>query len=233
MATPGLPQLSIVIPALDEADRIVALLEALAPARARGVEVLVVDGGSRDETMSVAAALADRVIEAPRGRSLQLNAGVLASRGEILLFLHADSLPPPDVERAVIRAVAGQTLVWGRFDVSIASTRVALRLVATLMNLRSRLTGIATGDQGIFTTRALFERVGGFPIQPLMEDIALSRSAKRIATPICLRERIVTSGRRWERRGVARTILLMWRLRLAYFLGADPHKLALQYEHVR
>jgi len=225
--------LSIVIPALNEADHIEATLLALASARARGTEVIVVDGGSSDRTTAIAAPLADLVVNAARGRATQMNAGAAAASGDVLLFLHADSLAPDGVDRAVLASVAGRMLAWGRFDVEIAGSLPLLRLVAASMNLRSRLTGIATGDQGLFVTRTLFDRIGGYPVQPLMEDIAFSRSARRIARPACLRSRIVTSGRRWERRGVARTILLMWRLRLAYTLGADPHELARRYEHVR
>ncbi len=226
-------RLSIIVPALDEAEHIGALLAALAPARSRGAEVLVVDGGSRDATATIAAERAELVLAAPRGRAIQLNAGAAAARGAVLLFLHADSLPPSDVDLHVLAAVADRSAAWGRFDVTIASERPILRLVARMMNLRSRLTGIATGDQGIFVTRNLFERIGGFPDQPLMEDIELARVAKWHARPSCLRARIVTSARRWERRGVLRTILLMWRLRLAYYFGADPHELAPRYEHVR
>jgi rSAM/selenodomain-associated transferase 2 len=226
-------RLSVVIPTLNEGERIAATLRALAPAQRRGAELIVVDGGSEDRTMALAAAMADRVLSAARGRAAQLNAGAAAASGSVLLFLHADSQPPPAFDHVLLAAVAQRELAWGRFDVRIASARRTLDLVAAMMNLRSRLTGIATGDQGIFATRALFERLGGFPLQPLMEDIAFSREAKRLAAPVCLRSRIVTSGRRWERHGVAKTILLMWRLRLAYFCGADPRDLALRYDNVR
>ena len=225
--------LSIVVPALNEAESIAATLLALAPAQRRGAEVVLVDGGSQDATVEVALGIADKVLTAVRGRATQLNAGAAAASGRILFFLHADCKPPEDFDRHVLDAVAGRALAWGRFDVQIASAFPALRLVSAMMNLRSRYTGIATGDQGIFATRALFECVGGFPVQPLMEDIAFSRAAKRVGAPVCLRGRIATSGRRWERRGVARTILLMWQLRLAYFFGADPHDLARRYDNIR
>jgi rSAM/selenodomain-associated transferase 2 len=225
--------LSIIVPALNEAGTITATLHALAPAQRRGAEVVVVDGGSQDATAEVALSLADKVLIAARGRAAQLNAGAAAASGRILFFLHADSEPPEEFDRHVLAAVAGRALAWGRFDVQIASALPALRLVAAMMNLRSRHTGIATGDQGIFATRALFERVGGFPVQPLMEDIAFSRAAKRVAEPVCLKQRLMTSGRRWERRGVTRTVLLMWRLRLAYFFGAKPHDLAQRYDNIR
>lgn len=221
-------QLSIIVPTLNEADGIEALLLALAPLRARGVEVIVVDGGSEDGTALLALPHADRVLSSPRGRARQMNVGAAAARGETLLFLHADTRLPPDADRLVCAALAGGH-VWGRFDVVIAGEHALLPLIAWFMNRRSRLSGIATGDQAIFVRRAAFAACGGFPPIPLMEDIALARALKRLRRPACLRARVRTSGRRWERHGVLRTVLLMWRLRLAYFFGADPRRLARQY----
>lgn len=226
-------ELSVVIPALDEAACIGSTLQALAPARARGVEIIVVDGGSSDATPALAAPLADRVIAAPRGRASQLNAGAQAARGRILLFLHADSQPPDNFDQTILEAVGERAIAWGRFDVIIQGRHRGLALIAGLMNVRSRATGIATGDQGIFATRVLFDRLQGFPPQPLMEDIEFSRRAKRESTPICLHAPIRTSGRRWERNGILRTVLLMWHLRLAYFLGADPADLHRRYLNAR
>lgn len=157
-----------------------------------------------------------------------MNAGAAACSGELLLFLHADTRLPHDADVLVRRAAQGQRR-WGRFDVAIDSPLPVMRVVEALMNLRSRRTGIATGDQAIFVRKDLFDQVGGFPDQPLMEDVALSTQLKRHGPPACLRERVTTSARRWEREGPWRTILLMWRLRAAYFLGADPSKLALRY----
>lgn len=222
-------RLSIVVPALDEAGGIGPLLDRLAEARARGVEVIVVDGGSSDATLEIARPRADAVTTSPRGRAVQMNSGAELAKGDLLLFLHADSVVPANLDREVLDAVGTQEFAWGRFDVTIEGHAPLLRLVGTMMNLRSRLSGIATGDQGIFITRALFERIGRFPVIPLMEDIALSRAARREVRPHCLRTRLVTSGRRWERHGVVKTILLMWRLRLAYFLGADPADLSRRY----
>ena len=223
------PTLSIIIPCLNEAAGIVYMLESLQSLRARGAEVIVADGGSSDDTAVLAAPLADRVVHAPRGRAAQMNAGAALARAEILLFLHADCVLPPDAEQLIVMGLTGGAHQWGRFDIALDGVHPLLRIVACTMNLRSRLTGIATGDQGIFITRTLFARLGGFPALPLMEDIALSRLAKRAGAPLCLCERIVTSARRWERQGVLRTIVLMWQLRLAYFLGADPARLALRY----
>ncbi len=221
--------LSIVIPVLDEETEIAGALAALAPLHARGVEVVVVDGGSRDQTMAIARPLADRVIMAPRGRAAQMNAGAAAANGDVLLFLHIDTRLPTEADRLVAENLARSGRSWGRFDVRISGRHPLLRVVATMMNIRSRVTGIATGDQAIFVTREAFNRVGGFPEIPLMEDLALSRSLCRVSPPLCLATRAVTSGRRWEQHGMIRTIVLMWRLRLAYSLGAEPARLARLY----
>jgi rSAM/selenodomain-associated transferase 2 len=221
--------LSIIIPALNEADHITATLDSLQPLRQRGVEVIVVDGGSSDNTAQLAAERADRVITSARGRALQLNAGAAAARGEILCFLHADSILPDSADGLIVGELSRSRRSWGRFDVTIAGTHPMLRVIARMMNWRSRLTGIATGDQGLFMTRSLFKAAGRFPEIALMEDIALTKQLKRYGAPLCIAHRMTTSGRRWEKHGVWRTILLMWRLRLAYFLGADPDRLARQY----
>lgn len=222
--------LSIIVPVLDEAGGILDALAALAPLRARGAEVVVVDGGSQDGTVELARDRCDRVVAAARGRAAQMNAGAAAARGDILLFLHADTRLPADADRHVREALSRRA--WGRFDVAIAGGHPLLPLVAALMNRRSRLTGICTGDQALFATRAAFAQAGGFPEIALMEDVAISRRLKRVSRPACLAQRVVTSGRHWERRGVLRTILLMWRLRLAFFLGADPDLLARRYGYV-
>jgi rSAM/selenodomain-associated transferase 2 len=222
-------QLSIIIPVLDEAATIANALAALAPYRARGGEVIVVDGGSHDGTVEAARPLADKIITAPRGRGAQMNAGAATARGDVLLFLHADTRLPPEGDSLVLDALARTKRAWGRFDVTIAGRSPFLGVVAAMMNLRSRLTGIATGDQAMFVTRAAFAQVGGFPDIALMEDIVLSRRLKRVTPPACLSARVTTSGRRWDRDGVVRTILMMWRLRFAFFLGAEPAHLARRY----
>jgi rSAM/selenodomain-associated transferase 2 len=220
--------LSIIMPVLNEAATIEAALKALQPYRARGVEVIVADGGSNDGTPDRARGLADRVIAATRGRAVQMNAGAAAAGGDVLLFLHADTQLPDQADRLVLDGLAQSGRSWGRFDVRIDGGGF-IAVVAFSMNLRSRLTGIATGDQAMFMTRAAFEAVGGFPAIALMEDVALSARLKRTAKPLCLTARVTTSGRRWRTHGVCRTMLLMWRLRLAFFLGADPAKLARAY----
>jgi rSAM/selenodomain-associated transferase 2 len=226
----GLERLSIIIPALDEAPIIVETLAALAPLRARGAEVIVVDGGSSDSTPALARPLADRVISAPRNRGAAMNAGAALASGDMFLFLHADTIVPENADRLIASALA--CCVWGRFDLRIAGQHPLLALVARMISWRSRLTGIATGDQAIFVTQEAFRNVGGFPDLPLMEDIALSRKLKRRSRPHCITTPVVTSGRRWEYHGVFRTIALMWRLRLAYYCGVAPARLALTYGRV-
>ena len=217
-------KISIVIPALNEATPIGALLASLAPLRGRGHEVIVADGGSEDSTCEVAATLADRVILAPRGRARQMNAGAAAASGDALLFLHADTRLPARADVFVMNALEKNS--WGRFDVKIEGASPLLAPIGFFMNWRSRITGIATGDQAIFVRREAF---AGFPEIALMEDVAFSKAMKRQSPPACLREKAVTSGRRWEERGVLRTMFLMWRLRFAYFLGAAPDELARRY----
>jgi rSAM/selenodomain-associated transferase 2 len=225
-------KLSIIVPVLDEAAEIVDALTALAPLRARGAEVIVVDGGSRDRTLELAAPLCDRVITAPRGRAAQMNAGARLARGAILLFLHADTRLPERADALALQAVHDSGRVWGRFDVTIAGRHRLLPLVAWLMNWRSRITGICTGDQALLMTREAFAGVNGFPDIALMEDVAISAALKRLSRPACIKARVTTSGRRWEARGVMRTVLLMWRLRVAFFFGARPDALAQRYGYV-
>lgn len=226
-------RLSIIVPTLNEAPGIVAALERLQPLRAAGHEAIVVDGGSGDGTSGLAAPLADRVLAAPRGRASQMNTGAAGARGDVLLFLHADTRLPAGADRLILDGLESSGRAWGRFDVRIDGRHPLLGPVAWLMNGRSRLTGIATGDQAMFVRRDAFAAVRGFPALALMEDVALSAALKRASRPLCLRERVVTSGRRWESRGVVRTILLMWWLRLRYFLGASPERLARIYDGPR
>lgn len=226
---PFLRELSIVVPVLNEELTISEALGQLVSLREQGAEVIVIDGGSADATIERARNLADLVLSAPRGRASQMNAGAHSSRGAALLFLHADTTLPQDADRPLRSFLEDPEQIWGRFDVRISGKHWLLPIVARMMNLRSRLTRVATGDQGIFVRRAAFEAVGGFPDLPLMEDIELSRRLKRLARPLCLRMTVTTSGRRWEKHGVIRTIILMWRLRFAYLRGADPKELARRF----
>ena len=220
--------LCVVMPVLNEAQAIEATLQALAPLRQCGARVVVVDGGSEDDTMAKARPLADAVISAPRGRAAQMNAGAALGWGEVLLFLHADTTLPDGADERLLQALT-QGHLWGRFDVRIAGRHRMLAVVATMMNLRSRWTGIATGDQAMFMRREVFAQLGGFAPLPLMEDIDMSRRLRGLGAPACLRERVITSGRRWEQRGVWRTMALMWRLRWRYWRGESAHALAQDY----
>ncbi len=225
------------MPVLQEGATLVQRLRALHPLRARGAQLVVVDGGSTDATWALGRAHADRVLCAPRGRASQMNAGAHALLADptidTLLFLHADTQLPDDADRHIAQALAqpirGTLPVWGRFDVRIDGPHPLLRVVERMMNWRSRASGIATGDQAVFVRRAAFEAVGGYPAMALMEDIALSVQLKRLSPPACVSKPVQTSARRWEKHGVLRTILLMWRLRTAYFFGAAPQALALRY----
>jgi rSAM/selenodomain-associated transferase 2 len=222
-------KLSIIMPVLDEGEGIAPTLDALGDMRALGAEVIVVDGGSRDATIQRARLRTDRVLSAPRGRALQMNAGAAKATGDVLLFLHADTRLPRHADLVVLTGLERSGRAWGRFNIKIEGRSPLLLLVGWLMNLRSRLTGIATGDQAIFVRRDTFQAIGGFAEIPLMEDVALCKRLKGVSRPLCLSERVVTSGRRWEKNGVLNTIVLMWRLRLAYFFGANPNELARQY----
>ncbi|RLK50960.1 rSAM/selenodomain-associated transferase 2 [Alkalispirillum mobile] len=222
-------RLALIVPALDEADNIPALAANLQAALRPGHELWLVDGGSRDGTAELASKHGFRVLSSPPGRAAQMNAGAAASSRPLLLFLHADTRLPEGADALIEQALRSGARHWGRFDVTITGASPVLRLVGTLMNSRSRLTGIATGDQALFMTRRAFDAVGGFPDQPLMEDIEISRRLKRLSPPRCLRARVTTSGRRWDQRGVWRTITLMWRLRLAYWRGVPAKTLARHY----
>lgn len=226
-------RLSIIIPVLNEAEGLPDMLGHLLSQCGSDSEVIVVDGGSTDDSRQAAARAGARVICSERGRARQMNVGAAAAQGDTFLFLHADTVLPPSVEHAIETAIRrgwrAHEYAWGRFDVRIAGRPFMLRVVASLMNRRSRLTGIATGDQAMFMTRRAFESVGGFPDQPLMEDVELSKRLLALSRPICLKDRVVTSGRRWEAHGVWKAIWLMWRLRWLYWRGVPASELAKSY----
>lgn len=221
--------ISIIIPTLNESNTIEKFLVGLQPLRRLGHEVIVVDGESDDDTAEKAQPLADRVLTELRGRARQMNAGARCAGGDVLWFLHADCQPPDGADKIIIDALKNDEYGWGRFDVCLSGSGIHYRAIERLMNIRSRFTGIATGDQGIFVKQKIFDSVGGFPNIPLMEDIAISKRLCSIMRPACLKNKIITSSRRWQRRGIWQTILLMWRLRLAYAFGANPDKLAKLY----
>jgi rSAM/selenodomain-associated transferase 2 len=225
-------RLSIVVPVLDEADRLEALLAGLAR-DCPGVEVIIADGGSRDGSVEIAAR-APRVglVSSALGRGRQMNAGAALATGGILLFLHADTRLPSGAAEAVQRALADPSVVYGRFAIRFDRPGAAFRLIARLMNFRSRLTGICTGDQAIFVRREAFERLGGYPEIALMEDVELTRRLKRVGRLAALRLQVTTSARRWEQNGVARTIVLMWTLRFLHLFGVGPQRLHRWYDRV-
>jgi len=224
-------QISVIVPVLNEA---AVVGDTLRRARQPGVvEILVVDGGSTDQTATVAADLADRVLHSAPGRARQMNVAAAVARGEILLFLHADTLVPDGYAHAILDALHDTEVVGGRFDLHLAPSSPLLWLTAELINLRSRLSRIATGDQGIFIRRQVFERLGGYADIPLMEDLDLSRRMKRAGRLACLRQRLTTSSRRWRQNGVVRTILLMWTLRFLYTCGVSPVTLKRVYANTR
>lgn len=222
-------RISIVIPVLNEESQIVSCLERLQPMRFLGHEVIVVDGGSTDATRALAAPLCDRLLRSRPGRAAQMNLGARFAGSDVVLFLHADSQLPEDAEQAIAEALADRKPGWGWFDVRLSGRAPVYRLIAAFMNLRARLTAVCTGDQALFVSAELFHLAGGFPGIPLMEDIAISKKLRQLARPRPLAQKVSSSSRRWERDGVARTILQMWRLRLLYFFGAMPEKLAARY----
>lgn len=223
-----MPDVSIIVPVLNEAAVLAEFLEQFVAWRGRGDEVIVVDGGSRDASRDIVEPNCDQVISAQRGRASQLNAGAQVAHGRILWFVHADTKISPTARNALIGACA-QANAWGRFDVGIDDRSVIFRAIEASMNMRSRMTGIATGDQGIFVRRELFDAVGGFRPIALMEDIELSKSLRERAKPYCLGRLLTTSSRRWRERGVLKTVLTMWGLRLAWFAGVAPERLARIY----
>lgn len=220
--------LSIIIPVLNEASNIGATLSEIA--EKSDAEIIVVDGGSVDNTVELARQFPCKLLSATSsGRAAQMNLGAKHATGSILLFLHADTILPDHFSQTIDSALDSDEKVWGRFDVSLSGKKPVFRLIAFMMNMRSRLTGIATGDQAIFVKRKTFLSVGGFEEIPLMEDIALSQRLKKMSQPVCLKEKVKTSSRRWEKNGVWKTIFLMWQLRLAYFFGVSPAALVKKY----
>ena len=219
-------KLSIIIPTLNEAEDIRAFLKPLQYLRQQGHQIIVVDGGSEDNTFECVLELVDCAIRSAKGRAQQMNAGAKIATNDRLLFLHADTLLPSNVANSIPNATPNQ---WGHFDLTISGRHWLLPIIAKLINIRSRITGIATGDQAIFINSEFFEHAGGFPEIPLMEDVALCKQLRKIQRPVCLQEKVITSGRRWEKHGVFCTVLLMWVLRFAYFIGIKPEKLANLY----
>jgi len=224
-------KVSVIIPVLNEESAIREKLPAMQWVREAGHELIVVDGGSIDDSFGVSQIYTDTVITSSQGRAAQMNAGASIASGDVLLFLHVDTvLPENGINEILTRCSTDKgKQTWGRFDVRLSGSHFMFRIIETLMNFRSRISGIATGDQAIFINKELFERIGGYKEIPLMEDIEISRRLKKNSWPVCIQNRVITSSRRWESSGIFRTVFLMWRLRLSYWLGADPLRLAKQY----
>ena len=221
-------KISIIIPVLNEEINLPDVLSNLLPFRRQGHEVIVVDGGSSDNSLLLAQQGADIVIVSKAGRALQMNSGAMVATGGIFLFLHCDTFLPDNALKVVADNYQRDNY-WGRFDVRLSGNKFVFRLIERLMNLRSRLTSIATGDQAIFIERKLFTQLGGFPEIALMEDITVCRLLRKLSSPVCLKQKVITSSRRWESNGVVATVLLMWKLRLFYFFGVSPDKLSRKY----
>jgi rSAM/selenodomain-associated transferase 2 len=225
-----LKKISVIIPTLNETEQIQHCLASVQSLRRNGHEVIVVDGGSEDETCSQVKDLADKVIHHSRGRATQMNAGARAACGEILIFLHADTCLPTEADTVITSSIKDSAEFWGRFNVRLSGRHWAFRIIEICMNLRTRITGIVTGDHAMFMSKEIYNKVKGFPEIALMEDIAISSKFKHVVCPICLKHKVTTSSRRWEENGIIKTILKMWWLRISYFLGTDPLKLARQYD---
>jgi len=218
-------RISVIVPALNEQQCIGDTLASLQPLRAREHEVIVVDGGSLDETRRVARPLVDAVIDSPPGRARQMAVGAAQASHDVIWFVHADTLVPEDADLSILDALSHPDKAWGRFNVRLSGDQLLLRIVERMMNWRSCITGMCTGDQGIFVTRSVYDAIGGMPDQPLMEDLELSKRLRRVGRPVCLTDRLRTSSRRWEQRGILRTIVRMWALRAAYAFGVDASRL--------
>lgn len=224
--------ISVIIPALNEAPRIAGTIHAIADQAF--AEILVIDGGSTDRTVTEGGRTGlARILASPPGRGIQMNKGARAAKGEVLLFLHADTRLPDGAKARIETALQDPLVLGGRFDVQFDSPSRWSRVIAAFMNSRSRLTRIATGDQALFVRRTVFEQLGGYPEIPLMEDVEFSARLKRAGATVALRDRVTTSFRRWEQRGPLRTILLMWGLRLGYWSGIAPTRLSRWYAAVR
>ena len=223
-------KLSIIIPTLNEEAVIGDTLSSLVSRRNKDIEIVISDGGSADRTVALCHTVTDVIVQGPQGRARQMNRGAAAASGDVLLFLHADTRLPDDFISAIEHALLADDTVWGYFDISLSGQRRSFRIIEGMINLRTAITAIASGDQALFVTRQVFEKLGGYPDIKLMEDIAFSRQLKRLSRPARIRQRATTSSRRWQENGIARTVLLMWYLRLAYYCGVDPDRLWQRYK---
>ena len=225
-------KLSVVVPMLNESDTIAGTLNALRRS-ARTAEIIVVDGGSSDASVAIARPLCNILIAAPRGRASQMNAGARTSRGDTLVFVHADTIVPRTFAANIAWALSDPAVVGGRFDVRLDATTLPYRIIGAMISLRSRITRTGTGDQAIFVRREVFDRIGGFPDLDLCEDLEFTRRLKREGRVVCLRTRVITSARRWARDGVIRTVVRMWLIRAMYLIGVPTARLKRMYADTR
>ena len=224
--------LSVIVPMLNEAATIAIALRAIRRGAA-DAEIVVVDGGSTDASVAAAQPLCDRVLVASRGRAQQMNAGARASRGDVLAFVHADTLVPSTFAADIATALSDPAVVGGRFDVKLDSDALPYRLIGAMISIRSRISRTGTGDQAIFVRREVFDRLGAFPELELCEDLDFSRHLKRAGRVACLRSRVTTSARRWSRGGILRTVVRMWLIRAMYLMGVPPARLKRMYADTR
>jgi len=230
-------QLSIILPTLNEAEHLNEVLDDLQHFREKGHQLIIVDGGSADDTLMIAQSMieqqrVDHVLVSKKGRALQMNAGAEVATGDVLLFLHADTRLPhcaDDVLSKAFEQISQANKFWGRFDVRLSGNKWGFRVIETFINLRSRMTSIATGDQAIFVESSLFRQIDAYPEIALMEDVAISQRLKKVSSPVCLSEKVITSSRRWETRGIIATVFLMWKIRFLYFMGVSPTRLVKMY----
>ena len=223
--------LSIIVPVLNEETTLCHALDAIKPVLSsiNDVELIVVDGGSHDDTLTVAMNYTSHCLSSTKGRASQMNLGAKHASNDILVFLHADTILPNDFQLLISNALSIKNKQWGRFNVKLSGPHIMLRIIETLMNFRSCITSIATGDQVIFVRKSTFEMVSGYSSIPLMEDIELSKKLKNHSRAICIKNPVTTSSRRWEINGFFKTIMLMWKLRFLYFMGVPAKKLISSY----
>ena len=229
-----IPKVSIIIPVLNEVKHIEKCITDLQLLQDSEHEVIFVDGGSVDDTVKLISQHSwCSIVTSVKGRANQMNTGAGHANGEVLLFLHVDTILPFDAIELIIKSFnlsnKSQSKKWGRFDVRLSGTQRIFRIIEVMMNWRSRLTSVATGDQAIFINRELFEQVGAYPELALMEDIAMSKKLRQITKPVCLKQTVKTSSRRWEEKGILKTVLLMWQLRFLYFIGVSAEQLVKRY----
>ena len=220
---------SIIVPVLNEEVFLTRYLNVFRRFLNDGHEIIIIDGGSSDNSARLTQELGCKVLISKPSRGLQQHVGALQSENEILLFLHADTNLPNDAFSLIHQALKSSNKSWGRFDVSFSNSSLIYKIIAWMMNKRSCLTGIVTGDHIIFTTRSSYFKSGGFADIPIMEDIDISKRLKLISKPICLKHKVVTSSRKWEQQGVSKTIIKMWCLRTLFFFGVSSKRLARLY----